>query len=417
MSQPVRPGAGRVYAVDAVRGMAVLAMIVTHASDAWLRPDVHASGVGLVTGTFGGFAAPAFCVLMGITATLYLPRGGYVLRGLNLAVVGYMLNVAGWLLEWWPRDLVHLATALAVCTGTGLAYHATQTPGRGLLFVLGAVLFFAAASTLPAGDPRRDLLRSDVLHALGASLCILGFFARNPDDRSARPFVAALVLVLIAPLLTGRVHAVLPGPVADFLAPQSLAHRYRGFPLAPFAAYALLGSGAVRLLRALERDVEDRRARLVAGCVIGTAVTLYLFPEQPFVDVHVAHYMMFYVTIIAAALLCASMLGEAHTRFVRVLGRHSLLAYCLHVELVFGSISGILHKRLGLPLWIACVSYVVLLMAGIGISVERRKQVASIARRQIASLRTRVDEPVRALPVLHAAEKRGVVATESDALG
>lgn len=400
MISAVRPGGGRAHAVDAVRGLAVLAMIVTHASDAWLRPDVHASGVGLITGTFGGFAAPAFCVLMAVTATLHPPRGGYVLRGLNLIVVGYALNVAGWLLEWWPRDLVHVATTLAVCAGTGLAYHATQRRGRGLLFVLGAVLFFAAASTLPAGDPRRDLMRSDVLHALGASLCVLGFFARDADDRSARPFAVALLLVLVAPLLTGRVHAVLPAPLADLLAPQSLAHRYRGFPLVPYAAYALLGAGAVRLLRALERDAEDRRARLLAACVVGTATTLYAFPEQRFVDVHVAHYIVLYSMLVTGALVTASMLGERHTRFVRLLGRHSLLAYCLHVELVFGSLSGILHKRLGLPLWLACLAYVVLLIAGLGISMERRKEAAAIARRELSALQARVDEAAR-LPPAH----------------
>lgn len=399
MSTPARAGAGRAHAVDAVRGLAVLAMIVTHASDAWLRPDVHASGVGLVTGTFGGFAAPAFCVLMAVTATLHPPRDGYVLRGLNLAVVGYALNIAGWLLEWWPRTLVHAVTALAVISGAGLAYHATRKRGRVLLLVLGAVMFFVAASTMPPGDPRRGLLRSDVLHALGGALCLLGLVARHPVDRTARPFVLALVLVFAAPLLTGRVHAVLPSALADFIAPQSFEHRYRGFPLVPFAAYALLGGGAVRLLRSLKHDAANPRARFVAALVVGSATTLYLFPEQRFVDVHVAHNVLLYSIIVSGALVAASLLGPQHTGFLRLLGRHSLLAYCLHVELVFGSTSGILHHRLGLLLWVGCVAYVVLLIAGLCISIERRKAAAALARgltRAPEAPRVEVERPASA---------------------
>ena len=149
--------------------------------------------------------------------------------------------------------------------------------------------------------------------------------------------------------------------------------------------------------------------------MVGTATTLYLFPEQRFVDLHVAHYLVLYSILITGALLAAALLGPQHTGFVRLIGRHSMLAYCLHVELVFGSTSGILHHRLGLPLFLACTAYVVLLIAGLAVSMERRKAAAALARREET---LKVERPRSPLLVaeLAVAERRIHALAERDAV-
>lgn len=120
---PVKEKAGgikRWLYLDALRGLAVLLMVIQHVNF-WLHGQPHANGVGRMIGALGGLAAPIFVTLAGLGAVLSVERHAdcdriLMIRGFLLIGLGYGLNL---LTPHWfsPQSwyILHMiGTALAV---------------------------------------------------------------------------------------------------------------------------------------------------------------------------------------------------------------------------------------------------------------------------------------------------------------
>ncbi|HJL15881.1 MAG TPA: heparan-alpha-glucosaminide N-acetyltransferase domain-containing protein, partial [Sandaracinaceae bacterium LLY-WYZ-13_1] len=113
----------RVEALDALRGIAVLLMVLWHATDAWLA-DGHRQGIGWdATRVAGGLAAPLFLTAAGFAVGLRIargaPLGALLRRGAQLIVLGGLLRLQIWIVDAgalleprsWPAALAGLSAA------------------------------------------------------------------------------------------------------------------------------------------------------------------------------------------------------------------------------------------------------------------------------------------------------------------
>nr|MDQ3030917.1 heparan-alpha-glucosaminide N-acetyltransferase domain-containing protein [Myxococcota bacterium] len=97
-TQPQR--STRLGAIDAARGVAVLAMIEWHAADAWLDTAGRESFAFGWMQRVGGLAAPGFVLLAGLAIALVAPERPDVrqtalgvARGLRIVLAGYALGL------------------------------------------------------------------------------------------------------------------------------------------------------------------------------------------------------------------------------------------------------------------------------------------------------------------------------------
>ena len=312
--RPVAPGSGtRKLWLDWQRGLAVLLMVEWHTYDAW-RLDAVASGrIHDLVATIGGFAAPSFLYMSGVSQVLgdaALQRKGSPAAERRR----HALWRAVWLL--------------------GVAY----------LFRLAEFLL-GGAWRMPGGW--ETILKVDILNVIAVSL-----------------FLTALVTVGLPPWL----HALLAVAGAAFFAAltpvvaawQHPPHRlldylFADWPRAQFhlfnwTAFAFAGSAAGRLVLG-----EDRPLRLLG---IGAALFLGgwasdawlppLYAHQDFWRTSPAWFAMRLGVVVAvsAGLQWLPQKAERPLSWLRTMGRHSLLGYFLSIELPYGALSGPIHKRL-----------------------------------------------------------------------
>jgi uncharacterized membrane protein len=311
--------------LDWQRGLAVLMMVEWHTYDAW-RADAVAHGRGhAVLSIVGGFAAPSFLYMAGLSQLL--ADGALERKGVPAAER--------------RRRAVRRALWLL-----GVAYLF-----RAVEFVLGG------AWRVPGGW--EGILKVDVLNVIAASLLASAVLTvgLRPRAQAAVALGAAAAVALLAPVVAGW----------DRPASRLLDYLYSEWPrglffLFPWAAFLLAGAGLAALARREPRPplwIGLGAALFAAGWAGSLGPDLYA--HQDFWRTSPAWVAMRLGAVVATSgalqLLPAS--ADRWLSFLRTMGRHSLLGYFVSIELPYGMLSSALHKRLGMGTAVAGVVAVI----------------------------------------------------------
>jgi uncharacterized membrane protein len=300
--------------LDWQRGLAVLYMVEWHTYDAW-RADavVHGKGHALVC-TIGGFAAPSFLYMAGMSQLLAdaaqerkgVPAGERRARAVRRAL---------WLL--------------------GVAYLF-----RLVEFVLGG------AYRVPGGW--EGILKVDVLNVIAASLLATALLVGlRPRTQALLAAGGAAAIALVAPVYAGLARP--ESRVLDYLYsewPRGIFH------LLPWAAFCFAGSALGRLAL---RDQAPWR-----WMAIGFALFAGGWAADRFLPAFYAHQDFWHtspcwvamrvgmVVVTSGLLQLLPPSADRWLTWLRTMGRHSLLGYFVSIEIPYGVLSDPLHRRLGM---------------------------------------------------------------------
>ncbi len=323
--------------LDWLRGVAVLVMIEAHTYDAWTRVDERADTAYRWAIVLGGFAAPGFLFLAGIT--LALAAGGRLRRGLPAPVVTAAAARWGWK-------------------------------------VFGFAFLFRLQSWLISGGAfPRALFKVDILNVMGLGMVAaagLWGLGRTRAQRIALLAGATAAVSLAAPLVrsAGWV-AALPPPVGWYLAPVA---GWSTFSLAPWVGFLFAGAALGLLLDAVSGPDDERRlmGRLA---VAGPALAVASFAGSMLPSMYASSsfwttspsFFFLRLGLLLGALPVAYRWTARHTGWspVRELGVASFFVYWVHVELVYGVLTLPIHKALGFEAATAAYAVFVALTFGL----------------------------------------------------
>ncbi len=323
---------GRVEFIDWARGIAVLLMIHGHVLDAWTRDQDRTTRAFSQLTIVGGFAAPAFLWL----------------AGLSLVLAAEQKRASG-------RSRIEVTEALVK---------------RGLEIFILAFLFRLQAFVISPGGSPLKLFRVDILNILGLGMVMAGLVWGA--SRTGRVAVIAFGLLAAAsalgtpPLRSAEWVALVPTWLSWYLRPMGDHTTFTGFPWWGFVFAG--GAAGIAVASARQRSTLPR-VMLLLGTSGAFLVALGLYTaSRPSIYEASSFWTSsptYFAIRVGLVLLClaacygASLLpglgGPAGGVLAR-LGQSSLFVYWLHVELVYGTLAGGL--RHGLALWQVEAAYV-----------------------------------------------------------
>lgn len=423
-AKPAGQAADRLAFVDAMRGVAVVFMILWHTADSWIAGWYRESWGFELMRFLGGLAAPLFLLLAGAGVGLKVAADrrkkrpasetvrGLVARGLEIVVVGYALRFQFWLIDsagiirpdgarvWLPIGIAIAVLIVGIDHfGEGRARRALAFVAAGVaLYAIGAWQLWVIAPTRLAG-----LLRVDVLQAIGVSLALVTVVAWGAGAFEHRWRAVALgVATMVA---TPLVWSMVPGPLPDALAayfgkwtPPPGQRAASMFPIFPWMAYTFVGvalGGAWDRAASARRSLEVVVALAAVGAIVAIATSETLPPvyqllagtpwlTQPF---RVTHRIGIALVLAPIALVLGRLVPPLHT-----LGRTSLLVYWVHLEFAFGIAATPLKRSLGPLGWtigfaVLTVGMYLLALFRLGPWRKLWSELTTRARRAFARLR------------------------------
>ena len=318
-------------------------MIHAHVLDAWTLPSERKTLAFGYLNVLGGFAAPLFLWLAGVSLMLSAARGTARGRSRREVALGIMRRGAG-------------------------------------VFAL-AFIFRAQSFIVSPGNPLVSLLRVDILNIMGPAIVVAAWlWWVSPGQRAAALVCAAfgVALALITPLARSAEWVrVLPPAVQWYITPSG---NHSTFTLLPWAGFVFVGAACGAILSSADPAREGRTMAQMAGAGLLIALASYGFSLRP--SIYTASsfwttsptYFGLRVGILTMALtglyavaqvpLWMSAAWHALARF----GQHSFFVYWIHVELVYGYATAPLHHRLAL--WgtgVAYILFTVLMYGAIGL--------------------------------------------------
>jgi acyltransferase len=349
----------RLGAIDAHRGLVVLLMVMHHTVDAWILDAERHGPLYVVLRHLGGGPAPGFLFLAGLSGALVAAR---------------------------ERE-----------KGVPVPVRVKAGVGRGL-YVLGIAFAFRFVSFVFGGGPLSGwpmIFRVDILNCMGVALAITALVcgsARSPSAATRRALLLAALAFGIAPIVWGRtfdVPGLLLGNYVAGTGPLVM------FPLFPWLGFLAVGTAVGEGLASAQRGEAAAMARWTGRVAVGGLLLVlggWLLGKLP-MNLYPAHDYWksspLYMAIrLGAQLLVAGLLarwtlarpaafGAGHP--LVILGRHSLAIYLVHIELVYGHVSGPLHGALGVGVALAGMAAVNALSFGLALFLEHRERVAAVA--------------------------------------
>jgi len=322
--------------IDLMRGLACVLMFQTHCYDAWLGGDARKSTFFMWSQLGGTFPAPLFLFLAGISFALVADK--LIQKGKSANQIAYATIRRG-----------------------------AEILGLGLLFRLQEFVIAWGWS------PWTDLFRVDVLNTIGLSMMLMGAFcwvvlslkeaAVRLSGQRLLLAVSSAVIGLGISLLTPLIWTVwrprgLPWPLESYIdgvhnlgEPQAWL-----FPIFPWTAFAFMGLAVGFLLLTNWSRLRGAATFVLVG--LGGGVLIYMARR---LDARPQLYLVydfwhtspnFFLIRVGMLLiiLAASYLwwrwGAGQWGFSPLvqLGQTSLLVYWVHIELVYGRLS-LLPKR------------------------------------------------------------------------
>ena len=342
----------RIAYIDWLRGFACLVMFQTHCYDSWLGGSARNGRFFQWSQIGGTLPAPLFLFLAGVSFALVTDK----LRKKGVAA-----------------NEVARTTILR----------------GGEIFLLGLLFRLQEFLLGQPGAPWTDLLRVDILNAIGVALMMMGVACRiaaalaSIEPRQLRrativtAATCAAAIAMATPLVWTRwrprglvwwLESYVNG-VHTFGKPQPWL-----FPIFPWAAFAFVGLVAGTLL--LSEWARLHEALSLAGAGISgailTALGMWLDarPVQLYVAYDFWHTSPNFFLIRAGVLLIVLFFGYAWCRWgpgewgfspLIEMGKCSLLVYWVHFEFVYGGLS--IVPRHGVGIGVATVGLLVIFVA------------------------------------------------------
>ena len=342
--------------LDWLRGIAVLVMIQAHVIDSWTAEPFRQSrefGWAIIV---GGFGAPLFLFLAGVS--------------------------------------VAFSAASKVRRRGGVPLAARAVARRGLE-IFGLAFVFRLQAWLLSGGPARNLLRVDILNIMGPSIvaaAAIWGLVKSARRRAVAFAVAAIAVSLATPPIRSAAWvSAVPDPLEAYVRPIPGLTNFVAFPWAGF----LFAGGLIGVLVEARRT-RELETRLHVALAVGGAGVLVLALAGSYLPSVYARGSSFwtsspsYFALRCAVLTLAVVLAYAWERRSDVprwsplqqLGRTSLFIYWIHVEMVYGVLSVGLHRRLSLgQAFVALAAFTVLML---GVSMAKDALVARYRRRATA---------------------------------
>ena len=308
---------GRREYLDWLRGVAVLIMIEAHTLDSWTRVEERTrTGFGWAM-IIGGFGAPIFLFLAGISLTL--AAGSRVRKGRSDAEAAALARRRAW-----------------------------QIFGLAILFRLQSVLI--------SGGTLESLLKVDILNVMGVTMlasAVLWGLGRGRWSRAVLLAGAAVAVAMVTPIIRAT-------PLLDPL-PDRLEWYFRPYPgrttftLFPWSSFLLAGAAAGQWLDATRTRQEEKRLILgmsLVGPLMAVAgyAASFLPPIYAQTNFWTSSPTFFFLRL--GILISLVPIAYAWNRMfagrspLREFGIASLFVYWIHVEMVYGVLTGPIHKTL-----------------------------------------------------------------------
>ena len=299
--------------LDWQRGLAVLYMLQWHTWDSW-RADAVATGqIHDLLGAIGGFAAPSFLYMAGMSQLL--------------------------------------GDAAQARKGIPVAERRWGTVRRAL-WLLGVAYLFRVFEYLAGGAFRvpggwEGIFKVDILNVIAVSLLVSALFTvgLKPRTHALIAVLAAAAVAFLAPVVAGWQHP--PSRVLDYL----YSEWPRGiFYLVPWAVFCFAGSALGRLA------LGEARPFTWIGIGVALAAAGWAGDRLPNFYAHQDFWRTSpsWVAIRLGGVVATSGIlqlvpasADRWLSWLRTMGRHSLLGYILSIELPYGVLSGPIHKKLG----------------------------------------------------------------------
>ncbi len=311
-------------------------MIQAHVLDAWTLRSERATAAYGYLNIVGGFAAPLFLWLAGVSLVLASEAG---------------LRRTG---------------------DRGTAARALMR--RGLEIFVLAFVFRAQSFIVSPGNPLVSLLRVDILNIMGPSMMAAALLWWTASGSRAAALVcggAATALALVTPIVrTQPWLASLPPAVQWYLSPVG---NHSTFTLFPWSGFVFAGAAFGTLLAMADPRQEGRAlARLSAAGAVIAAVSYWasyqptIYAASSFWTTSPTYFglrvgtMMLFTGVLSVLTPSNGRTGRLAGMLARF-GRHSLFVYWVHVELVYGYATALIHHRL--PLAVNTVVYLLFLAA------------------------------------------------------
>jgi predicted acyltransferase len=360
-----------------MRGLACLLMFQTHCYDSWLGGEARKSTFLMYSQLGGTLPAPLFLFLAGISFALVTDK------------------------------LLRKNVGASEITRT-MARRGAEIFAFGLLFRLQEYLIAWGWA------PWSDLFRVDILNMIGLSMILMALVCgcvlnlANPQRRRAAlvasaAAVAALIALLTSPLWTTLRPAWLPWPLESYIdGVHNLGTPQHGlFPIFPWTAFAFAGLAAGFVL--FSDWGRGHIAQTVTLFGIGSAALILAarwldrLPTQMYSAYDYWHTSPNFFLTRVGLLLGVAFLSYAWCRWglgawgfspLIQLGQTSLLVYWVHIEFVYGRLS-ILPKR-AVGIRTASLGLLTIFLMMLGLSLLRtRIDWKSVAN----SLRARIFQP------------------------
>ena len=317
---------GRRGYLDWLRGIAVLIMIEAHALDAFTRLDARSHPWYGPLMVLAGFGAPMFLFLAGLA--LALASGARQRKGRPDAEIAAQARKRGWQ-------------------------------------IFGLAFLFRLQSWLISGGPFSSLLKVDILNVMGLSMLIgavLWGWGRSRLSRAAWLTAVAIAFAMITPLVreTG-IFSPIPDRLEAYFRP--VANRTT-FSMFPWAGFLFMGGAVGIWLDRVRTVAEERRVNIALG-LAGAALALagygasflpsiyaqssFWTSSPTFFFLRVGILMLTLPAAYAWNAMWAWLASRSSEREgwspLQDFGRASLFVYWIHVEMVYGVVSGPLHKQ------------------------------------------------------------------------
>jgi uncharacterized membrane protein len=354
--------------LDWMRGLAVLVMIEAHVLDSWTRVDARQSPQFMWAMIVGGFGAPLFLFLAGVSVSL---------------------------------------SAASKARRSGDAWAAARTVMMRGLWVFGlAFAFRLQAWILGFGSPR-TLLKVDILNIMGPAIvmaaALWGAF-RTSRSRALALGSAAVAIALLAPIVR---HTPMldswPDALAGYLRPTAGRSNFCMFP---WVGFVFAGGVAGVLIHGAQTQVREAALNMrLFGWGLALAAASYGFSMLPSPYAQSEFwggspaYFFLRAGVLTALVAVAYGWGARHRLAASVgwpstpagtqverwspmeqFGRSSLFIYWIHVEMVYGLVSLPFHKGLTeTAVWAAFGVFTVCLL---GCAMAKDRVVAWHSSRQ-----------------------------------
>jgi uncharacterized membrane protein len=353
---------GRQAYLDRVRGLAVLVMIEAHVFDGWTRVSERQRFGFVDAMVLGGFAAPLFLFLAGISLVL-------------------------------SAESRYRKTADHTRSWRAVQMRGWQIFGLAFLFRLQSFILTGGYSLI-------GLLKVDILNVMGPAIALAGFAGERVKTRAGRAALFAALgaaIAMLTPIVrTTPVLAWLPDPVEWYFRPSPTRTNFTLFPWAGFVFTGALAGIAVDWLRRSEHPLRGQlglaaASALVAAAGYGASFLPSVYDRSEFWTSSPTFFFL-RSGLIALLLPLAYLWERAPWRGmvsrwspVEELGRASLFVYWIHVEMVYGFISRPLRRNLSLEA--ALVAYLLFsaFLLGLVLLKNRRMRFGKTGAVQTAS--------------------------------